>query len=49
MFYIGLYREKHEKIILSETRERSGSVVECLTLDERQGIRASPASLRCGP
>ena len=27
-------------------RERSGSVVECLTQDR---VRASPASLRCGP
>ena len=30
-------------------RERSGSVVECLTWDQRQRVRASPASLRCGP
>ena len=35
-------------------RERSGSVVECLTQDrdfETEGprVRASPASLRCGP
>ena len=30
-------------------RERSGSVVECLTRDRRAEVRASPASLRCGP
>ena len=30
-------------------RERSGSVVECLTRDRRAGVRASPASLCCGP
>ena len=30
-------------------RERSGSVVECLTRDEGPRVRASPASLRCGP
>ena len=29
--------------------KRSGSVVECLTRDRRPGVRASPASLRCGP
>ena len=28
-------------------RERSGSVVECLTRDRRAAVRASPASLRC--
>ena len=31
------------------TRERSGSVVECLTRDREPRVRASPASLRCGP
>ena len=30
-------------------RERSGSVVECLTRDRGPWVRASPASLRCGP
>ena len=30
-------------------QESSGSVVECLTRDEGPGVRASPASLRCGP
>ena len=30
-------------------REGSGSVVECLTRDWRAGVRASQASLRCGP
>ena len=37
MYYIGLYRENHEKNLvwnhMAETRERSGSVVECLTRD----------------
>ena len=30
-------------------RERSGSVVECWTRTEGPRVRASPASLRCGP
>ena len=30
-------------------QERSGSVVECLTGDREAAVRASPASLRCGP
>ena len=29
--------------------ERSDSVVECLTRDRGPRVRASPASLRCGP
>ena len=41
-------------IILANTlreryRERRGSVVECLTQAEGPRVRASPASLRCGP
>ena len=31
----------------SSSRERSGSVIECLTRDRRAA--GSPASLRCGP
>ena len=33
----------------TEARERSGSEVDCLTLDWGLRVRASPASLRCGP
>ena len=35
--------------IIPSERERSGSVVECLTRDEGPRVRASPVSLRCGP
>ena len=48
MFYIGLYRENHEKIFLSETlwlKPRS-AVVECLTRDREARVRVS---LCCGP
>ena len=31
------------------SKERSGSVVERLTSDREVVVRASPASLRCGP
>ena len=30
-------------------RERSGSVVDCLTRDRGPRAQASPASLHCGP
>ena len=36
-------------IVYYSGRERSGSVVECLTQDRRAWVRASRASLRCGP
>ena len=36
-------------IVYYSGRERSGSVVECLTQDRRARVRASTASLRCGP
>ena len=36
-------------LLLIKFRERSGSVVECLTRDQGPRVRASPASLRCGP
>ena len=39
----------HNNVAYIITGERSGSVVECLTRDERPRVRASPASLRCGP
>ena len=35
------------KLIKAQTRERSGSVVECLTRDRRAAVQASPASLCC--
>ena len=34
--------------VLISSRERSGSVVECLTRDRGPWVRASPVSLRCG-
>ena len=34
---------------LLHTRERSGSVVECLTRDREAAVPASPGSLLCGP
>ena len=37
--------DKHPKKGIQENRERSGSVVECLTQD----LAASPASIHCGP
>ena len=37
--------EPHDHVILKNLRERSGSVVECLTRAEGPCIRASPASL----
>ena len=38
-----------DKNIIPDNRERSGSVVQCLTRDLGPWVRASPASLRCGP
>ena len=38
-----------QNFINRRTGECSASVVECLTRDEGPRVRASPASLRCGP
>ena len=42
---------KGDTIVLNYilNRERSGSVVECLTRDRGAAGRASPALLHCGP
>ena len=50
---VGLYDNGNfgtsSKICKLKKRERSGSVVECLTRDQGLRVRASPASLHSGP
>ena len=43
------YDSKYSIASCMAYRERSGSMVECLTRDRGARVRASPASLRCGP
>ena len=49
---VSIWTSSGENLSLGFTthdREHSGSVVECLTQDRRPQVRASTASLRCGP